>query len=103
MANVRCKEEHSEPLIRNARNRQYVARVEPLNYRNTAVICGTIGCTQPGLVHLDGEEWLAYQQENRRIFDLFETSATKFRVGEDAETIERRNDGTISFRSWKGR
>ncbi|MEA2086328.1 MAG: hypothetical protein U9O84_04765 [Chloroflexota bacterium] len=103
MANIRCREEHSQSLIENARRREYVACVEPLNYPNTDVICGTIGCPRPGLVHLDEEEWLAYQQENRRIFDLFETSAVKFRVGENAETIERHNDGTISFRSWRRR
>jgi len=100
MANVRCKEEHSEHLIRNARSREYVARVEPHTYRNTDVICGTIGCTRPGLVHLDEEEWLSYQQGSC-IFDLFETSATKFRVGENAETIERHNDGRISFHRWR--
>jgi hypothetical protein len=61
MANIRCKEEHSEPLIKNARTRQYVARIEPLNYPDTDVICGTTGCTRPGLVHLDKEEWLVYQ------------------------------------------
>ena len=101
MANVRCTV-HSDHLVKNARSRVYVARVEPLNYLNTDVICGTIDCLRPGLVHLDEKEWLAYQQENQRIFDLFETSATKFRVGENAETIHNRN-GIISFRPWRGR
>ncbi len=100
MANVRCREEHSESIVENARTREYVARVEPLNYPNTDVIYGTIGCPRPGLVHLDEKEWLAYQQETQRIFDLFETSAVKFRVDENVETIEKRNR-KITFRPWK--
>jgi hypothetical protein len=86
MANVRCKEEHSEHLNKNARSREYVARIiEPFNYPNTDVICGTVGCHKPGVVHLDEEEWLAYQQ-GERIFEPH-TQAVEIRVSEITEII----------------
>ncbi len=88
MANVRCTGEHSDHLVRHARRRIYVARVEPINYPRTAVICGIEGCIKPGLVHLDKEEWLEYHR-GERIFGLFETNAVKFEVKENAELISQ--------------
>lgn len=95
MANVRCKEKHSRPLIERTQGK-YVARIEPLNYPNTSVICRREGCTEPGLVHLVEKEWLAYQQKER-IFGLFRSGGVKIRVDKNAEIIERQN-GEILFR-----
>jgi hypothetical protein len=102
MATFRCREEHSEELLTNPRTRvNYVARVEPINYPGTSVICGRGDCKKPGLAHFNEDEWQKYQQ-GECIFDLYETTAAKFKVGENAETIERHNDGIISFRRWRG-
>ncbi len=97
MANVRCKKEHSEDLIIDPKTRvNYVARVEPLKYLDTAVICGREGCIEPGLAHLSEDEWQDYR-EGERYFYPFRTNMVKIEVGDNAETIERHNDGTISF------
>ena len=102
MANFRCREEHSEELLINPRTRvNYVARVEPINYPHTSVICGRADCCKPGLAHLNEDEWQKYQR-GKRIFDQYERTDAKFRVGENAETIHNRN-GIISFRPWQGR
>ena len=86
MANVRCKGDHSDHLVENARSQIYVAIVEPLKYPSTSVICGIKGCTEPGLVHLNKKEWQAYRR-GERIFDLYETNAVKLKVNEESQTI----------------
>ena len=87
MANVRCRD-HSDHLVQHARTHAYVARVRPVGYPNTSTICGIAGCTKPGLVHLNEEEWVRYHTGGERVFDLFETNAVKLRVGETYEEIE---------------
>jgi len=102
MANFRCREEHSEDLLTDPRTRvNYVARVEPINYPETSVICGRANCENPGLAHLSETEWEQYLG-GKRIFDQYERTDAQFKVGESAETIERDNDGTISFSRWRG-
>jgi len=85
VANVRCRGEHSGHLLKNARSCIYVARVEPLNYSNTSVICGKKGCTEPGLVHLDEKEWQDYQN-GQRFFNPH-TLAIKVKLGDTVEVI----------------
>lgn len=86
MANARCKE-HSNDLVAGATRNRYVARVQPLNYPKTSVICGRRGCHNPALIHLNDEEWQDYQQ-GERIFEPH-TQAVKIKVSEIAETIPR--------------
>ena len=87
MASARCRE-HSSDLVRGATRNTYVARVEPLNYPNTSVICGRRDCQKPVLIHLNEEEWQDYQQ-GERIFEPH-TQAVKIRVSEKVETIPRK-------------
>lgn len=84
MANARCRE-HSNDLVSGATRDTYVARVEPLNYPNTSVICGRRGCLRPALVHLNEEEWQNYRL-GVRFFEPH-TQAVKIRVSEKVETI----------------
>jgi len=86
MANARCRE-HSDDLVRGATRNRYVARVEPLNYPNTSVICGRRDCQNPALIHLNEEEWQEYQQ-GERFFEPH-TQAVKIRVSERAERTRR--------------
>lgn len=53
MAIVRC-EKH--PVRLELATNRYVQRAEPLGYPNTAAICGTKHCQEPGLVWLTNEE-----------------------------------------------
>ena len=62
MALIRCKEEHNEPV---GTKRKYVKGVEPLNYPETAVICGNPKCNNVGIVWLDDDEYKAYMGGER--------------------------------------
>ena len=84
MANARC-EKHSNDLITGATRNKYVARVEPFNYPNTAVICGRVGCTLPALIHLNEEEWRNYLAGER--FFNPHTLAVKIKVSEKHEML----------------
>jgi len=86
MANARCRG-HSDDLITNATKNRYVARVEPLNYPNSAAICGRKGCQGPALIHLNEEEWQDYQR-GERFFNPC-TFAVKIRVTDEVEAISR--------------
>ncbi len=65
MALVRC-EKCGKP---EGRTRKYIRSVKPYGYPNTAAICGTVGCNNPGLVWLEAYEWKKYQA-GERIFSL---------------------------------
>ena len=62
MAIIRCKEKHGDPI---GRKRKYVEGVEPLNYPNTAVICGLPNCNNIGIVWLEKDEYDAYLSGER--------------------------------------
>ncbi|MEM2941631.1 MAG: hypothetical protein QW304_08815 [Thermoproteota archaeon] len=75
MATVRC-EKCGLKLSRAKRN--YVAKVKPLGYPNTAVICGLSNCENPGIVWLENHEYEEYKK-GHRIFRI-PSFATKIRV-----------------------
>lgn len=74
MAIVRC-EDCGRPI---GRTRRYICSVEPLNFPDSAVICGKKDCENTGLVWLEAQERRDYQ-EGKRIFHL-NTRTTKVRV-----------------------
>ena len=45
-------------------------RAEPIHYPDAAVICGTPGCTEPGLVWLNGLEAIEFSEGKRLCFPL---------------------------------
>ena len=65
MALVRC-EECGKP---KGRTRKYIREVKPLNYPDTTLICGSAGCTNPGMVWLEAHEWRQYTDNKKRIFE----------------------------------
>jgi hypothetical protein len=73
LAIVRC--EHHEPV---GRSRNYVAKVKPIGYPDTAMVCGSKWCLQPGLVWLEMDEHEAYKL-GERVFEAF-TASMKMRV-----------------------
>jgi hypothetical protein len=73
MAIVRC--EIHKP---RGRTRNYVSKVKPVGYPDTAMVCGSITCNAPGLVWLEEEESSAYDR-GQRIFQSF-TATMKMRV-----------------------
>ena len=73
MALVRC-----EQCGIKGTKRTYVESVEPVGFPDTAVICGTTRCTNPGLVWLEAHEWEEYQS-GRRIFKP-PSASVKFKV-----------------------
>jgi hypothetical protein len=70
MALVRCEK---CKVQRNAED--YVQAVEPVGFPTTAVICGSVGCANPGLIWLKAEEKSAFEN-GQRVFELA-THATK--------------------------
>jgi hypothetical protein len=73
MALVRCEE------CRVRRNsKKYIKTVEPVGYPDTALICGTVGCSKPGLVWLTDDESKEYKS-GQRIFAP-QSSTAKFKV-----------------------
>lgn len=60
MALVRC-DNCGRP---KGRTRKYTREVEPLNYPDTATICGRLGCNKPGKVWLEAHEWRQYQNKS---------------------------------------
>ncbi len=73
MALVRCKDHRPK-----GRTADYVRAVNPLGNSETAAICGSTGCENPGLVWLTDEESHAYE-DGQRIFE-FATNVTKIKV-----------------------
>ena len=73
MAIVRC--EVHEP---RGRTRNYILKVKPVGYPDTAMVCGSKTCTAPGLVWLEEDESSAYDR-GQRIFQSF-TATMKMRV-----------------------
>ena len=74
MALVRC-ENCGHP---KGRTRKYIREVEPLNYPNTAAVCGRPDCKNPGKVWLEAHEWRQYQNGTRMF--TFATNTTKIKV-----------------------
>lgn len=74
MAIVRC-ERHSPP---REVKRHYVARVNPIGYPDTGVICGRTHCDQPGFIWLEQSEKTAYGA-GQRVFDT-QTGRVKVRA-----------------------
>jgi len=74
MALVRC-EGHGPP---RATTRQYVGHVPPLGYPETAAICGSQSCDEPGLIWLEAGEQVDYDR-GVRVFSV-SNSPTKLRV-----------------------
>jgi hypothetical protein len=73
MAIVRC--EVHKP---SGRTHNYVLKVKPVGYPDTAMVCGSKTCTVPGLVWLEEDESAAYDR-GQRIFQSF-TATMKMRV-----------------------
>ena len=61
---VRCDDHEDQ----TATQFTLVAKVEPVDYPNKAVVCGKRDCDKPGLVHLDRDEFWYYQFQRRRKF-----------------------------------
>lgn len=66
MAIVRC-ERCGLKVSRTKRN--YVRRVKPRGYPETAVICGLSKCENPGMVWLEEHEFTEYEK-GERIFTI---------------------------------
>lgn len=76
MAAVRCQ--RHGPIV--GRTRQYhTTPVQPVGYPETALICGTAGCEEPGLVWLENGERDEYDGSGARIFPITNGSV-KLRV-----------------------
>jgi len=75
MALVRC-DNCGRP---KGRTRKYIREVEPLNYPDTATICGRLRCNKPGKVWLEAHEWEQYQN-GIRIFKILFRSTVKIKV-----------------------
>jgi hypothetical protein len=52
------------------RVRTFPTSAEPVGYPNPAIICGTPGCSEPGLVWLRGLDALHYRSGQQRYFSL---------------------------------
>ena len=78
MALVRCETCGVRPAGRGQYKRAYIRHVLPAGYPDTAVVCGTPTCSQPGLIWLETEESRAYRG-GERIFHL-QTHTTKVRA-----------------------
>lgn len=74
MALVRC-EDCGKP---RGRTRKYIKSVEPVGFPETAAVCGSRSCGNPGLVWLEAHEWRLYGQ-GERVFEL-PTGASKIRT-----------------------
>ena len=74
MALCRCLKYHSPP-----RSNRYTAYVSPMGYPNTALICGISNCNEPGVIWLNKNESIAYQND-QRIFPGPNNNFTKMRV-----------------------
>jgi hypothetical protein len=66
MAIVRC-DQCGIKFSRAKRN--YVTKVKPIGYPNTALICGLLKCENPGLVWLEEHEFEEYNK-GQRIFRI---------------------------------
>jgi hypothetical protein len=76
---VRCIE---HPLRATAMD--CAGHVLPLGYPNTAVVCGSDGCEEPGLAWLTRDESDAHKR-GQRIFDW--GNGVKIRVGDELVPI----------------
>lgn len=65
MAIVRCRSH-----VPKGRTRDYVASVEPVGYPDTAMVCGSKHCPEPGLIWLERAEKEVYDG-GERIFRSF--------------------------------
>jgi hypothetical protein len=75
MALVRCTQ------CAERRRESHSIVVEPIGYPNTALICGTPGCFNPGLVLLRAAEAVEYRQGRRDLFPLsYQRNIGKVRV-----------------------
>jgi len=75
MALVRC-DTCGRP---KGKTRKYIREVEPLNYPDTATICGRLECNKPGKVWLEAHEWGQYQN-GLRIFEILCRNTVKIKV-----------------------
>jgi hypothetical protein len=73
MAIVRCR--RHQPT---GRTRNYVSAKEPVGYPDTALVCGSVSCDEPGLIWLEKLEDAAYEK-GQRIFQAF-TPSMKMRA-----------------------
>jgi hypothetical protein len=73
MAIMRCNNHKPK-----GRTRSYVVTVEPIGYPDTALICGSAECKEPGLIWLEAHEKTAYDR-GERIFKSF-TETMKVRA-----------------------
>jgi len=74
MALVRCDRHRTTRGTKHT----YVASLRPVGFPNTAAICGTPGCEEPGLVLLAQQELDDYKA-GQRVFPIF-THSAKIRV-----------------------
>ena len=58
MALVMCKT-HG---LAEGRSREFIHPVEPIGYPDTAAICGSVRCEEPGLIWLDADELADYRR-----------------------------------------
>ncbi len=60
--------------------RSSTTSAQPVGYPNPAVVCGTPGCNQPGLVWLQGADAVEYRNGGRATFPLTVRHPVKVRV-----------------------
>ena len=59
--------------VPHGRTRNYTMHVRPVGYPNTALVCGSKECCEPGLIWLEDFEADAYRN-GERIFMAFTTT-----------------------------
>jgi len=82
---VRC-EQHAP----NGRTREYVTRVHPFGYPDTALVCGSSRCIAAGLIWLEASDRAEYDR-GARIF-RGPSHAFKVRAGEKLGKESEQNE-----------
>ena len=74
---VRCPACAMTPSLRT---RSQMISAEPVGYPNPGIICGTPGCTTPGLAWLRGVDAVRYRSGQQSYFRLSNSNAAKVLV-----------------------
>jgi hypothetical protein len=78
MALVRCEECGIQHAGTGTYTREYVRSVVPVEYPETALVCGRANCHHPGMIWLEQEESEAFDA-GERVFRL-QTGTVKVRA-----------------------
>jgi hypothetical protein len=75
-------------MLPTARNAATSIPCAPLGYPDTAIICGSLSCLEPGLIWLEHDEAEAYRQ-GQRIFGAVTASMNMRAEGPESQTTHR--------------